>query len=123
RGSTWSAKSRTASQHGLSTKEARRTAMRAMYGLEQRTEEMRDMRRIHWLTDFLDDARYAIRSLRRVRTHRVCDDHACAGDRDDLDHFQHDGCADLQALPRAASGRRGQSGEHFTRQQLRRFLV
>src|SRR6202011_5085755 len=51
---------------GLSPKEARYTAMRAMDGLEQRKEEMRDMRRIHWLTDFLDDARYAIRSLRRT---------------------------------------------------------
>jgi macrolide transport system ATP-binding/permease protein len=40
--------------------------MRAMGGLEQRKEEMRDMRRIHWLTDFLDDVRYAIRSLRRT---------------------------------------------------------
>src|SRR5258708_32847634 len=40
--------------------------MRAMDGLEQRKEEMRDMRRIHWLTDFLDDAHYAIRSLRRT---------------------------------------------------------
>jgi len=27
---------------------------------------MRDMRRIHWLTDFLDDARFAIRSLSRT---------------------------------------------------------
>jgi hypothetical protein len=51
---------------GLSPKEARRRALRAMDGLEQRKEEMRDMRRIHWLTDFLDDARYAIRSLRRT---------------------------------------------------------
>jgi predicted permease len=51
---------------GLSPKEARYAAMRAMDGLEQRKEEMRDMRRIHWLTDFLDDARYAIRSLRRT---------------------------------------------------------
>jgi macrolide transport system ATP-binding/permease protein len=50
---------------GLSPKEARYRAMRAMDGLEQRKEEMRDMRRIHWLTDFLDDAHYAIRSLRR----------------------------------------------------------
>src|SRR5216684_1935961 len=40
--------------------------MRAMDGLEQRKEEMRDMRRIHWLTDFLDDAHFAIRSLRRT---------------------------------------------------------
>jgi hypothetical protein len=51
---------------GLSPKEARYRAMRAMDGLEQRKEEMRDMRRIHWLTDFLDDAHYAIRSLRRT---------------------------------------------------------
>src|SRR5436190_11374054 len=51
---------------GLSPKEARYAALRAMEGLEQRKEEMRDMRRIHWLTDFFDDARYAIRSLRRT---------------------------------------------------------
>jgi len=51
---------------GLSPKEARYAAMRAMDGLEQRKEEMRDMRRIHWLTDFLDDARFAMRSLRRT---------------------------------------------------------
>src|SRR5712671_5616691 len=52
--------------NGLSPKEARYAAMRAMDGLEQRKEEMRDMLRIHWFTDFLDDARYAIRSLRRT---------------------------------------------------------
>jgi predicted permease len=51
---------------GLSPEEARYRAMRAMGGLDQRKEEMRDMRRIHWLTDFLDDGRYAIRSLRRA---------------------------------------------------------
>src|ERR1700686_2541857 len=51
---------------GLSPKQARNAAMRAMDGLEQRKEEMRDMRHIHWLTDFLDDTRYAIRSLRRA---------------------------------------------------------
>jgi predicted permease len=52
--------------NGLSPKEARYAAMRAMDGLEQRKEEVRDMRRIHWLTDFLDDVRFAIRSLRRT---------------------------------------------------------
>jgi len=51
---------------GLSPKEARYAAMRAMDGLEQRKEEIRDTRRIHWLTDFFDDAHYAIRSLRRT---------------------------------------------------------
>jgi putative ABC transport system permease protein len=52
--------------NGLSPKEARYAALRAMDGLEQRKEEMRDMRRIHWLTDFLDDVRYATRTLRRT---------------------------------------------------------
>ncbi|MEO8522784.1 MAG: ABC transporter permease, partial [Acidobacteriota bacterium] len=51
---------------GLSPRQARAAAMRAMGGLEQRKEEMRDARGIHWLTDFVDDARYAIRSLRRT---------------------------------------------------------
>ncbi|MDQ6893085.1 MAG: ABC transporter permease [Acidobacteriota bacterium] len=50
---------------GLSPEDARRRAVRAMGGLDQRKEEMRDMRHIHWLTDFVDDVRYAIRSLRR----------------------------------------------------------
>src|SRR5260370_33778027 len=51
---------------GLSPKGARLAALRAMDGLEQRKEEMRDMWRIHWVTDFVDDVRYAIRSLRRT---------------------------------------------------------
>src|SRR2546428_4318542 len=52
--------------NGLSPKEARYAATRAMDGLELRKEQVRDMRRIHWLTDFLDDARFAIRSLSRT---------------------------------------------------------
>src|SRR5436190_13923230 len=51
---------------GLSPEDARYRALRAMGGLEQQKEEMRDMRRIHWLTDFVDDVRYAIRSLSRT---------------------------------------------------------
>ncbi len=51
---------------GLSPEEARYRALRAMGGLDQRKEEMRDMRRLHWLTDFVDDVRYAFRSLRRT---------------------------------------------------------
>ena len=49
-------------------------------------------------------------------THRVCRHHARAGDRVHFHQLQRGGCADLPAVPRAASGRRGQSGEHFTRQ-------
>ena len=51
---------------GLPPDEARRRAMRAMGGLEQRKEEMRDMRRVNWLTDFFADVHYALRSLRRT---------------------------------------------------------
>ncbi len=51
---------------GLTPDEARYRALRAMNGLEQRKEEMRDTRGVHWLTDFLDDTRYAVRSLRRT---------------------------------------------------------
>ena len=51
---------------GLSPDEARRQALLAMGGLDQRKEEIRDARRIHWLTDFVDDVRYAVRSLRRT---------------------------------------------------------
>src|SRR5262245_64553212 len=51
---------------GLSRDEARYRALRAMGGLDERKEEIRDARRVHWLTDFVDDARYALRSLRRT---------------------------------------------------------
>ena len=51
---------------GLSPEEARYRALRAMDGLAQRKDEIRDTRRIHWLTDFIDDVHYAIRSLRRT---------------------------------------------------------
>jgi len=51
---------------GLSADEARCQALRAMDGLEQRKEEIRDQRRVHWLTDFVDDVRFAARSLRRT---------------------------------------------------------
>src|SRR5499427_9180454 len=51
---------------GLSPEEARRRALAAMGGLDQRKEEIRDARGIHWLTDFVDDVRYAVRSLRRT---------------------------------------------------------
>ena len=51
---------------GLTLQEARYRALRALGGLDQRKEEIRDTRHVHWLTDFLDDVRYAFRSLRRT---------------------------------------------------------
>jgi predicted permease len=52
--------------NGLLPDEARYAALRAMDGLEQRKEEMRTMRQVRWLTDFVADVHYAIRSLRRT---------------------------------------------------------
>jgi predicted permease len=51
---------------GLSPEDARRRALLSMGGLDQRKEEIRDTLHVHWLTDFFDDVRYAIRSLRRT---------------------------------------------------------
>jgi len=51
---------------GLSPEQARRRAMRAMGGLEQRKEEMREARRVAWLLDFAADVGYAFCSLRRA---------------------------------------------------------
>ena len=50
---------------GMSADEARRAAIRSMGGLEQRKEECRDTRKVNWLQDFLQDFRYAIRTLRK----------------------------------------------------------
>jgi predicted permease len=52
---------------GLSPEDARHAALRAMEGLEQKKEEIRELRGVGWLTDFLDDVRYAIRGLERSR--------------------------------------------------------
>jgi predicted permease len=51
---------------GLPPAEARRRALLAMGGLDQRKEEVRDARRVNWLTDFVADAQFAVRSLRRT---------------------------------------------------------
>ena len=50
---------------GLTPEEARYAALRAMGGLEQRKEECRDARRVHFVEDFLQDVRYAGRTLRK----------------------------------------------------------
>ncbi len=51
---------------GLAPGEARYRALRAMGGLEQRKEEIRDLRRVRWLTDLAADVRFAFRSLRHT---------------------------------------------------------
>ncbi len=48
---------------GMPPEEARRAAQRAMGGIAQYKEECRDMRRVNLIEDFVQDLRYAIRSL------------------------------------------------------------
>jgi putative ABC transport system permease protein len=52
---------------GQTPDEARYAALRAMEGMEQRKEECRDARRVHWLEDMLQDIRYAFRVLTKTR--------------------------------------------------------
>jgi len=50
---------------GLSPVDARRVALRAMDGLTQRKEECRDMRRVSFVENLVQDLRYAVRMLRK----------------------------------------------------------
>ena len=50
---------------GLSPEAARREAMLAIGGMEQRKEECRDARRVRMIEDFFQDVRYAARTLGR----------------------------------------------------------
>ena len=110
--------------HGLSPKEARLAALRAMDGLEQRKEEMRDTRRIHWLTDFVDDVRYAIRSLRRTPglTAFVAITLAL-GIGFTSTSFSGVDALIFRPYPVPHPGGVVSSGGHFARHQLRQFLV
>jgi putative ABC transport system permease protein len=51
--------------HGVPPNEARRTAIRAFDGVEQRKEECRDMRGLNLIDSVAQDFRYGVRSLRR----------------------------------------------------------
>ena len=109
---------------GLSPEEARHRAMRAMGGLEQRKEEMRDMRRIHWLTDFVDDVRYAIRSLRRTPGLAAFVVITLAlGIGMTATPFSMLDALIFRPYPVPHPRRRRHAGEHVTRQRLRLFLL
>ena len=109
---------------GLSPEEARYRALRAMGGLEQKKEEIRDTRGIHWLTDFVDDVRYAVAEpAPHAGTGRLRGGHDRPGDRDDRDALQHARCAGLPAVSGAGPGRRGHAGRHLARQRLRPVLL
>jgi predicted permease len=51
---------------GMTPGEARRAALRDMDGLTQRKEECRDMRRVAWFDNTVQDIRYGMRSLRNA---------------------------------------------------------
>jgi putative ABC transport system permease protein len=53
-------------QLGYSPEEARRIALSHFGGVQRVREEHRDVRRLEWLEDFVGDARFALRSLRRT---------------------------------------------------------
>ena len=53
-------------ERGWSHAEARRLALIALGGVEQRKEECRDTRRVRLMQDMVQDIRYALRALRRM---------------------------------------------------------
>src|SRR5208337_66265 len=48
---------------GMTPEEARYAALRELGGVDQIKEECRDMRRVNWIKDFLQDVRYGCRML------------------------------------------------------------
>jgi putative ABC transport system permease protein len=50
---------------GMAPEEARYAALRELGGLDQIKEECRDMRRVNYIENFLQDVRYGLRQLRR----------------------------------------------------------
>jgi len=50
---------------GMTPEEARYAALRELGGVEQIKEECRDMRRVNYIENFLQDVRYGLRQLRR----------------------------------------------------------
>src|SRR5262245_45012014 len=48
---------------GLTPEQSRRAALRAMDGLTQRKEQCRDMRKVSFVEDTVQDIRYALRVL------------------------------------------------------------
>jgi predicted permease len=54
-------------RRGVDAGEAYYAALRSIDGFEQRKEEMRDMQRIHWFSDFAADLGYAIRTVRQSK--------------------------------------------------------
>jgi putative ABC transport system permease protein len=56
---------------GMTREEARYASLRELGGVEQIKEECRDMRRVDWIENCLQDARYGVRMLARNRSFAV----------------------------------------------------
>ena len=56
---------------GMTREEARYAALRELGGIDQIKEECRDMRRVDWIENCLQDARYGVRMLARNRSFAV----------------------------------------------------
>ena len=54
-------------RNGMSPRDARNAALRAIGGLEFRKEQVRDTRGTRWLDEISSDLSFAFRSLRRAR--------------------------------------------------------
>jgi predicted permease len=50
---------------GMTPEDARYAALLAMGGVERRKEECRDMRRVRWIEDLIQDLHYGLRTLRK----------------------------------------------------------
>jgi predicted permease len=50
---------------GLPSSEARRQALLEMGGIEKRKEECRDVRRVNWIQDLIQDLHFSLRTLRK----------------------------------------------------------
>jgi predicted permease len=50
---------------GMTPEEARYVALRAIGGVDRRKEECRDMRRVRWIEELMQDLRYGLRMLRK----------------------------------------------------------
>ena len=100
---------------GLSPVEARRQAMLKFGGVEAIKEDYRAERGLLFIENLLQEPATRCAACDTRPNYCLCGDYPGAGDRHDLVDFQHGRCADLQALPRAASGRRGHFGEHHAR--------
>src|ERR1700721_154560 len=50
---------------GLAPEEARRAALRALGAITQNKEECREMRRVNWIEELIQDLRYGARTLRK----------------------------------------------------------